>query len=261
MLCFGDIAGGPQLLKHLSGENITALVAADIRPQYHAALADLAARYATTLLIQPRKTSSGYPEFLQRIKQLAPDLILVNSYSMLLHQELLDIPGLGAINIHGALLPQYRGCNPTQWSIVNREVETGVTMHYMDAGFDTGDIIAQKHVPILFEDTWRDVQQKIASATEIMLTEQIPKILSGTNGRVAQQDKKAHYWRRRTPEDGRFEWTWRAVDIYNLIRALVKPHPGAYYLDIDCSKTVIDYFVTYEQVKQMQVEKIGRILD
>lgn len=261
IVSFGDNWGLPMLLNHLEAGTVTAIVAATIRPQYHAALQELATKYDVPLLIQPRRASAEYLAFVHEIIELQPDFILVNSYSMLLPQELLDIPRFGAINIHGALLPQYRGCNPMQWAIINNETETGVTMHHMDAGFDTGDIIAQKQVPLLFEDTWRNVQQRIGVATEELLVEEIPKIMAGTNSRTPQSGGQAQYWRRRKPEDGRFEWSWKAVDIYNLIRALVHPHPGAFYIDSNGNKTVIDHFVPCDQIKQMQLEIIGRVVE
>lgn len=260
-ICFGDILGLPQLLACLPDGMATTLVAASIRPQHHAALQELAAKHNVPLLIQPRRASAEYPAFVDRIRQLRPNLILVNSYSMLLPQELLSIPERGAINIHGALLPHYRGCNPMQWAIINRETETGVTMHYMDANLDTGDIIAQKRVPLLFEDTWLKVQQRIATATEELLTEQIPLILSGTNTRTPQSEEQAGYWRRRTPEDGCFDWSWKALDIYNLIRALVSPHQGAFYVDEAGTKVVLDYFVPYQEVCIMQKSRIGRVIE
>ena len=260
-ICFGDTLGLPQLLTCLPYGMVTTLVAASIRPQYHAALQELAAKHSIPLLIQPRRASDEYPAFVDQIRQLRPDLILVNSYSMLLPPELLGIPKRGAINIHGALLPQYRGCNPMQWAIINNETETGVTMHYMDANFDTGDIIAQKQVPIRFEDTWLDVQQRIATATEALLAEQIPLVLSDTNSRTLQSEEQAGYCRRRTPEDGRFDWSWKAVDIYNLIRALVHPHPGAFYLDAMGNKIVIDRFIPYDTVRLMQFQLTGKVVE
>lgn len=260
-VCFGDRLGIPQILNHLPSDSILALVAAELRPQYHEELAQIAQSHSLEFLVQPLKKTQEYPAFESRIKKLQPDLILVNSYSMLLHQELLDIPRQGCINIHGALLPQYRGCNPTQWAIINNEDRTGVTMHYMDAGFDTGDLIAQKQVPLLFEDTWLDIQQRIGIATEELLSEEVPKILEGTNSRTPQVAESARYWRRRKLEDGYFEWKWKTRDIYNLIRALVRPHPGAFYLDSDGSKVIIDQFMPYEQVKEMQKCHIGKVVE
>lgn len=211
--------------------------------------------------MQPKKNSLEYENFVKQIKRLDPDLIIVCSYSMLLHPDILEIPSMGAVNIHGALLPEYRGCNPIQWALINDESETGVTMHYMSAGFDSGDIVAQKRVPILDDDTWVVVLERIGVATDQLLEEQIPKLLSGTNNRSPQDEHYANYFRRRKPEDGQFEWTWKARQIYNLIRALVKPHPGAFYYDRQGLRTVIDHFIPFEQVKEMQLQAVGKVIE
>lgn len=261
IVCFGDILGIPQLLRHIpSGESV-AIISAEIRPHYHEKLQKLAQNHNISFFVQPKKTSPNYRVFLQTLQTLSPDLILVNSYSMLLAPEVIAIPRLGALNIHGALLPQYRGCNPIQWALCNNEPETGVTMHYMDSGCDTGDIVAQKKVPICFEDTWIDIRERLGIATEQLLAEEIPKILDGVNIRVPQDASHAHYWQRRKPEAGFFDWSWSSLKIYNLIRALVAPHPGAFYLDSDSSKVTVDRFVPYSQVCEMQHKFIGRVIE
>jgi methionyl-tRNA formyltransferase/L-amino acid N-acyltransferase YncA len=255
ILLFGDPLGIPQLLKALPLERIVGLVGAEVRPQQYGELKEIAQKHGVSLLIQPRHTSPDYPKFVQRVCALDPDLILVNSYSMLIRPEILAIPRFGALNIHGALLPQYRGCNPTQWALLNDETETGVTMHYMDAHFDTGDIIAQRRVPIHFEDTWRDIQARSMVATEAMLAEELPKLLKGTNSRQPQDESKAHYWPRRHPEDGRIDWGQNVLYIYNLIRALVKPHPGAFYLDAIGQQVMLDEYLS---IPQVTAHKYGR---
>ena len=143
ILAFGDDGGIPRLIRHLPQGVLVGIVGAEIRPQQHPELRWLAEAQGVPLLIQPRLTSPAYPAFIEQARTLAPDLILVNSYSMLLRPDILSIPRYGAVNIHGALLPQYRGCNPIQWALLNNETATGVTMHYMTAEFDAGDIIPQ----------------------------------------------------------------------------------------------------------------------
>lgn len=261
IICFGDNLGIPMLYRHLPMGTCVAIVAAVIRPQYYNELKNFADSLSVKFIIQPRKTSHGYDAFVEQIKALAPEFILVNSYSMLFQTDLISIPKHGAINIHGALLPQYRGCNPTQWALLNDEKETGVTMHYMDADFDTGDIIAQKRVPILEDDTWRDIQHRIGDATDEMLAEEIPGIMAGTNSRTPQCADLARYWQRRRPEDGRFEWTWRSRDIYNLIRALVKPHPGAFYYNESGDKIILDSFMSLNEIKKLQKVQIGHVIE
>ncbi|NLG33308.1 MAG: GNAT family N-acetyltransferase, partial [Syntrophomonadaceae bacterium] len=163
----------------------------------------------------------------------------------------------GAINIHGALLPEYRGANPIQWAILNEENVTGVTMHYMTEQFDAGDIVAQRKVPIFFEDTWIDVQARIAEASEQMLKDEIPKLLEGTNLRHSQNETHARHFHRRYPEDGLIDWSQRVVQIYNLVRALVKPHPGAFYLRKDGTKEVLDKYLSIPSITSIKYAREG----
>lgn len=256
VVLFGDSLGIPQLLEVLPAELIRGLVGADIRRHDHPQLRSIAETSKVPLLIQPKRTSPRYPSFLEQILDVAPDLILVNSYSMLLGRELLEMPKCGAVNIHGALLPQYRGSNPIQWALLNNEIETGVTMHYMSADFDTGDIIAERRVPIHFEDTWRDIQTRILAATQVMLAEEIPRLLSHANARQPQDQAKARYFRRRHPEDGRIDWQDSILSIYNLVRALIKPHPGAFYYQ-GTDKVVLDEYLSIPKLTALKYSAQG----
>lgn len=257
VLVFGDDIGVPQLLRHLQLDLVCGIVAAEIRPHQHKALQELAEVRQLPFIIQPRFNSMAYPKFAEQIQRLKPDLTLVNSYSMLLQPEILAIPEQGAVNIHGALLPEYRGANPAQWAILNDETETGVTMHYIDNDFDSGDIIAQRHVPILFEDTWCDIYKRIGIATEKMLMVELPKLLAGTNTRQPQDKTRARHWRRRHPEDGLIDWQQSPRQIYNLIRALVKPLPGAFYANAAGKRIVLDEYMTIEEVTALKNNLIG----
>jgi methionyl-tRNA formyltransferase len=224
---FGDTVGLPQLIEVLEGRDIAALVGAAIRPAQHGLLAEAARRAGVPLLIQPRARDESYPAFVRDIAALGADLFVVNSYSMILKPDLLAVPRNGAINVHGALLPAYRGANPIEWTLVNGERETGVTVHAVDAGIDTGPIFAQRRVPILFEDTWIDVRRRLDLATRLLLVETLPAILAGKAAARPQDEATARYWPRRTARDGAFDWRSPAVAIYNLVRAVVAPHPGA----------------------------------
>ena len=259
ILAFGDYFGIPQLQRLLPAQMLVGVVGAEIRPNYLGFLKDIAAECSVPFLVQPRSSSPMHQAFVERVRELAPDLIIVHSYSMLIRQEVLAIPRFGGVNIHGALLPQYQGCNPTQWALLNNEHETGVTMHYMDANFDTGDIIAQRRVPIFFEDTWRDIQARIGKAAEAMLAEELPNLLNGKNVRHRQDTSKAHYYKRRRPEDGLIDWNSSVLYIYNLIRALVKPHPGAFYYT-GAKKVVLDEYLSLSQVTALKYGAGGQWL-
>jgi len=253
ILLFGDTSGLPQLLRIVPQEMVVAIVGAKIRPHQHPELKKIAEEFGLSFLIQPKRSSKAYPGFVQICRDLAPDLIIVSSYSMRIPQEILDIPFAGGVNVHGGLLPQYRGANPIQWAILNNERETGVTMHYLTSDFDAGDLISQRSVPIFLEDTWIDVRDRITSATESMLAETIPKLLKMTNTRQPQDETQANYHRRRRPKDGNFDWEKSVLYIYNLVRALVKPLPGAFYHDGD-TKIVLDEYIPLPVIAAMKYD-------
>jgi methionyl-tRNA formyltransferase len=247
MLLFGDALGIPQGMKVAPRGLICGLVCAEIRPQDHAVLEDLSRKHGLPLLVQPPAKSRAYPKFLEQVRGLEPDLIVVNSYSMLLRDEILTLPRFGAVNIHGALLPQYRGCNPIQCALLNNESETGVTIHYMTPEFDAGDIVAQRRVPIYFEDTWLDIRGRLTRATDKLLSEELPRLLSVTNDRQRQDERQARYYKRRRPEHGLIDFKQSVLAIYNLVRALVRPHPGAFYY-AGSEKVIVDEYRTIPEV-------------
>lgn len=252
ILLFGDDIGVPQLLKYLPRDSVAGVVAAAIRPQCIGELQKLADSLDLNFLIQPKWKSAEYASFVYDVRSLMPDLIWVNSYSMILREDVLATARLGGLNIHAALLPRNRGCNPTQWAILKGEYETGVTLHQVDNGIDTGPIIDQRRFPIFFEDTWLDVAQREYQAAGELLEENIPKIMSENWTAISQPQKYATTGRRRIPEDGLFHWSEPVIDIHNKIRALIPPLPGAFFRD-KAGKT--QKFETYQTVWQLTAQK------
>ena len=173
-------------------------------------------------------SSPNTPGFIDLIRNLAPDLILSFYYRKILARELLAIPRLGAINLHGSLLPKYRGRSPVNWVLVNGENETGVTLHYMVEKADAGDIIAQRRVLIDREDTALSLFRKMTVAAAKLLKETYPLIKAGTAPRTPQDSQSASTFGGRRPEDGKITWESPAFSIYNLIRAVTHPYPGAF---------------------------------
>jgi methionyl-tRNA formyltransferase len=149
-------------------------------------------------------------------------------YRRLLSRELLAIPRLGGINLHGSLLPKYRGRSPVNWVLVNGERQTGVTLHYMTEQADAGDIIAQYAVDIAFEDTASTLFEKVAQAAAELFRETFPLIKAGGAPRIPQDPAQATYVAGRTPDDGRIDWDKPALVLYNLVRAVTTPYPGAF---------------------------------
>ena len=231
LLAVGDSQGIEQLLRHLSHQDVVALCAASIRPQYIENMMSIAKRLGVPLLIQPRRTESEFPLFAEKIGELALDLIVVNSYSMLIPQEVLRLSRLGGINIHASLLPRNRGPNPTQWAMIRGEKSTGVTMHEMTTGFDEGAIIAQREVPLFFQDTWHTVRARLDRATDELLRENLKSVCSGEWLSAPQDETIASQNKRRDVDDSRFDWNDRLIDIYRLHRAVLPPLPAAWSVD------------------------------
>lgn len=168
------------------------------------------------------------PEELRRIRELAPDFLFSFYYRQMLTPELLAIAPRGALNMHGSLLPKYRGRVPINWAIIRGETETGATLHYMEAKPDAGDIVAQTAVPILPDDTAREVLDKVTVAAEMTLHQVLPALIAGNAPRIAQNLRQGSYFSGRKPEDGRIDWTGSAVGVHNLVRAVAPPYPGAF---------------------------------
>ncbi|RMF93289.1 MAG: formyltransferase [Candidatus Schekmanbacteria bacterium] len=166
--------------------------------------------------------------FFNKLKRLKPDIIFSFYYRYLLPQSILDIPPYGAFNLHGSYLPEYRGRCPVNWVIINGEKSTGVTLHYMEKKADSGDIVAQKRVPISFKDTALTLFRKMEKTAAELIRKTYPKIIEGKIKRIPQDTKKASYYGGRNPEDGKIEWDNSKESIYNLIRAVTHPYPGAF---------------------------------
>jgi len=162
------------------------------------------------------------------IRGLAPDILFSFYYRRLVRPELLAIPRLGALNLHGSWLPRYRGRSPVNWVLVHGETATGVTLHYMSEKPDAGDIVAQREVPIGFRDTALDLHRKIVREARLLLDETLPGIRRGASERRPQDLARGSYFGARRPEDGRIDWSRPAVEIYNLVRAVTRPWPGAF---------------------------------
>ncbi|HEX3633267.1 MAG TPA: formyltransferase [Casimicrobiaceae bacterium] len=156
-----------------------------------------------------------------------PDFIFSFYYRRMLAPALLALAPLGALNMHGSLLPKYRGRAPVNWAIIHGETETGATLHYMADKPDNGDIVAQTGVPILPDDVAGDVFAKVTVAAEMTLDRALPGLLAGTAPRMRQDPGKASYFGGRKPEDGVIDWAQSSIAIHNLVRAVAPPYPGA----------------------------------
>ncbi len=248
----GDSWGIPMLAEHVPREFIKCIIAASIRPTHFNKLKKAASDLKVPLLIQPKFGSSAYLRFSEEFKDLEIDMILCNSYSMKIRENIRKDVHFNCINIHSAFLPANRGPNPIQYAIIKGMETTGVTMHYMDDQFDRGDIIARCKVPINFTDNWLTLRERIAVATKEILREQADLILRGENERFKQDEGTAWSHCRLTPEFPRIDFKQMTDnEIYNLIRAQVAPLKGA-FLETEGKRIYFKEMLSLEQVTDLR---------
>ena len=156
------------------------------------------------------------------------DILLSVNYLFLIEEDVLSIPKKLAVNIHGSLLPKYRGRTPHVWSIINNESEAGITAHVMDNGCDTGDIIEQIVVPIMENDTGYSLLLKYKALYGELVALVLHKIKSNTVSFRKQENTKSTYFPKRTPDDGLIDWSWQKERIRNWVQAQAFPYPGAF---------------------------------
>lgn len=176
-------------------------------------------------VLQPEKVK-GNEEFISELKKLNPDVIVVVAYGKLLPKEILEMPKYGCINVHGSLLPAYRGSAPIQWAIINGETTTGITTMYMNEGMDTGDMILKREIEISHEDTYGTLYDKLKKLGGKAIVETLEKIADGIIPREKQSDN-CSYAPMIEKSLGNIDWDKSALSIRNLIRGL-NPMPGAY---------------------------------
>jgi methionyl-tRNA formyltransferase len=176
-------------------------------------------------VLQPERARN--PDFIAELGKLAPDLIVVVAFGQILPQSILDLPPHGCLNVHTSILPRHRGAAPIQWAILEGDSETGVTIMKMDAGLDTGPVVAVVRTPILEDDTSATVHDRLAELGAELLVQTIPDYAAGKIVPTPQPAQGATYARKITKEDGRIDWAQPARSIHNRVRAFV-PWPGAY---------------------------------
>jgi methionyl-tRNA formyltransferase len=164
----------------------------------------------------------------QRISGISPEFMFSFYYRRMLPPEVLALARKGAFNMHGSLLPKYRGRAPVNWAILKGESETGATLHEMVAKPDAGRIVDQERVPIGPDETAAEVFAKVSDAAETVLKRSLPHLLAGTASLKKQDLSKGSYFGGRRPEDGRIDWSKSALEIHNLVRAVAPPYPGAF---------------------------------
>jgi methionyl-tRNA formyltransferase len=168
------------------------------------------------------------PEVIEQVRALRPDFLFSFYYRSMLGAELLSLPLRGAYNMHGSLLPHYRGRVPVNWAVLRGERQTGATLHAMALKPDAGDIVEQQAVPILPDDTAIEVFRKVTVAAELALDRALPGLIAGTAPHRPQDLAAGSYFGRRTAADGAIDWRAGVCAAHNLIRAVAPPYPGAF---------------------------------
>jgi methionyl-tRNA formyltransferase len=179
-----------------------------------------------------RGRNANDPKAVDWIESLNPDILLVVGWTQLIKPHLLSVPRIAALGFHASLLPKYRGRAPVNWAILNGETETGNTLMVLEPGADEGDIVCQRRILILYDDDCRTVYEKVSQTECEMLDEVLALIRQGHLPRTQQDSTAATVMPKRRPEDGLITWSWTSSRLYDWVRALTHPYPGAFtFLD------------------------------
>ena len=173
-----------------------------------------------------------------KIQALAPDYIFSFYYRFMIPQQILACAKIAALNMHGSLLPKYRGRAPVNWAILHGETETGASLHVMEAKPDAGDIVGQAAVNIDPNETATDVFGKVSQAAVSVIDSALPSLLKGTVPRRPNELQKGSYFGGRKPADGQIHWNQTAKQVHNLVRAVAPPYPGA-FTDHDGKRMIV----------------------
>lgn len=225
-----DFAVGPLEAIIEAGHEVTAVVTQPDKPRGRgkemaaSPVKECAQKHGIPVLT-PVKIKAA--EAVAQLREYPADIFVVAAFGQILSEEILQMPKYGCVNIHASLLPKYRGAAPIQWSIIDGETETGVTIMQMDRGLDTGDILFQQKVPITSEDTGESLFDKLAKAGSALITEALVKIEKGDVHPVRQDDAKSCYAKMLTKAAGKIDWSKSAAEIERLVRGL-NSWPSAY---------------------------------
>jgi methionyl-tRNA formyltransferase len=230
ILFFGYSEVGYECLSLLleRGDNVVGLITHEDNPNEKIWFKTpaVAAREKGIPVFTPESVNT--PEWRERIAALAPDLILSVYYRHMIGTKILGLPRLGAWNIHGSLLPRYRGRAPINWAVLHGESRIGMTLHRMVKSADAGAMVDQEGVEIGPRDTAEQAFRKVLPCARRVLARQIGPLLAGSVRETPQNEAESTYFGGRKPEDGRIRWTQSSLEIFNLIRAVTDPYPGAF---------------------------------
>ncbi len=231
------------------GIDIAFLIVPTNRKGFHVDIARKAAqKRGVPILFHNHPNRARY---IQSLKQALPDLGISASFSHVISEDILNIPRKGCVNVHGTPLPKYRGPHTLNWQIINGEPEGGVTLHYIDEGVDTGDIIDQMVFDIPDGVTANDLKPMMMDLGILLLNKHLEGILEGSSPRIEQDDSDATTYPPRKPDDGLIDFSWPVKEIYNFVRALADPYPGVFYY-VNGNKQIINQYLSLEEVTHLK---------
>ena len=242
---------GYEMLLHCSRNYLVAAILTDLNSQK---IIEYAHKKGIPIYIgNPRKgKAKGF------INEHWIDLLLSINYLYIVESDVIKWPSKIAVNFHGSLLPKYRGRTPHVWAIINNETTTGVTAHFITDGCDEGDIIEQEIIPIQTDDTGAEMLKKYSKVYPQLLDKVLERYKKGKLEGIKQDELKATYFGKRTPNDGLINWNWQKERIYNWVRAQAYPYPGAYCF-LKGEKIIIDQ-VTFDDFGFNQDQPNGLVL-
>ena len=254
VVAFCDESTMPDLIRECARHDLLCVVAHN-RP----AAQIMAAELQIPWCVHGKKGSLEECTALNQLMQFNPDVVISCSYGLRIPKLILNLPKYGAFNIHGGLLPEWRGANILNWVLIEGAHETGVTLHRMTENFDEGPIVIKRAIPISFTDTALTLRDKLHHLSVQLLSELIIAIEQGVElPSMPQENSKARYYKRRRPEDGLINWSKSNLEIYNLIRALVEPWPGAFTIANSGEKVVFKEFIPFEAMDKLREQFSGR---
>ena len=248
IIVFCDESSMSELLSVLHDHQTLFIVASNRPPAL-----EMAKQLNIPFLVQPYITDRIFDQFCHQLKHFDPDLGVCCSYGMKIPVEVLKIPRNSCVNFHGGILPAWRGANVLNWALIEGANETGVSAHFMTEGIDEGPVIRTQLIEIQFTDTATTLQKKLAAVTYPLVGDVVLAFANGDPPEATPQDEsKSKKYRRRFPSDGQISWSMTDLEIYNLIRGLVHPWPGAYILLANGEQVVIDSYRSFSEIAELR---------
>jgi methionyl-tRNA formyltransferase len=248
VVAFCDESAMPDLIRECARHDLMCVVAHN-----RLTAQTMASDLNVPSLVQGRKGSHEEHKAFNEITQFKPDVIISWSYGLRIPKLILDLPRCGAYNVHGGLLPEWRGANVLNWVLIEGAHETGVTIHQMTENFDEGPIVIRHAIPISFTDTALTLRQKLHHLSVQLVSDVLANLERGNElPSMPQDERKAKYYKRRSPEDGLIDWSKSNLAIYNLIRGLVEPWPGAFTFASSGEKVIFKELIPFEAMDKLR---------